>query len=96
MQVACGLEKKVHELLEASVVLVKDGNTQQGEAALLMCCMGQGSHDFVAPVMFHLAVHCSAAQHSVNCMQFEPGSSQLLNHRGVLQSNTAQGHVEPP
>jgi hypothetical protein len=30
LQVARGLEKKVHELLEASVLLVKDGNTQQG------------------------------------------------------------------
>lgn len=31
LQVARSLEKKVHELLEASVMLVRDGNTQQGE-----------------------------------------------------------------
>lgn len=30
LQVARGLEKKVHELLEASVLLVKDGSTQPG------------------------------------------------------------------
>lgn len=34
MQVARGLEKKVHELLEASVLLVKDGSTQPGNDAI--------------------------------------------------------------
>lgn len=41
LQVARGLEKKVHELLEASVLLVKDGNTQQGENNIYIatnCC----------------------------------------------------------
>jgi hypothetical protein len=32
-QVARSLEKKVHELLEGSVLLVKDCNTQQGRPA---------------------------------------------------------------
>lgn len=78
-QVARSLEKKVHELLEASVLLVKDGNTQPGRAGSMLSISTDSTQEAIETWTLYVRDMCYCSVTATYSACTIPGSGQAAS-----------------